>query len=262
MIAIASLFIVVSLALLVTRLAALALTATGVPTDVARFQARSAFTGVGFTTSESESIVGHPVRRRIVLLLMTVGNAGFVTIMATLVLSFTSSSGSGDALARLVLILGVLSILAYMTKTSFFENRITGLLRRALNRYTDLELRDFQHMMQLSGDYAVVELAVRAGDWVAGKSLAELELPDEGLLVLAVQGMDGGFLGAPRGQTIVDPGDTLVLYGRTSVVADIDTRPDSPRGDRAHEQAVAEQEEILLEAPEEQPPSTDNGRTE
>jgi len=248
MIAIASLFVVVALALLVTRLAALALTATGVPADVARFQARSAFTGVGFTTKEAETVVGHPVRRRIVLALMTVGNAGFVTIVATLVLSFSGASGSGDALARLALILAVLSGLAYLTKTSFFENRVTGLLRRALTRYSDLELRDFHQMMQLSGDYAVVELAVRDGDWVAGKSLAELELPDEGLLVLAVQGIDGGFAGAPRGQTVINPGDTLILYGRTSVVADIDSRPDSPSGDRAHQKAVVEHEEILSEA--------------
>ena len=258
MIAIASLFVVVALALLVTRLGALALTATGMPSDVARFQARSAFTGVGFTTSESETVVGHPLRRRIVMLLMVLGNAGFVTMMATLVLSFSGSSGSGDALARLGLILVVLSLLFYLTRTSFFENRITGLLRRALTRYSELELRDFHHMMQLSGDYAVVELAVREGDWVAGKNLAELELPNEGLLVLAVQSLDGGFSGAPRGQTVVHPGDTLILYGRTSVVADIDTRPDSPRGDQAHEQAVAEQEEILLEAQEEHPPSEDD----
>jgi hypothetical protein len=57
MIAIASLVIVVSLALLITRLAALAQAATGVAADVARFQARSAFTGVGFTTSVKPSSV-------------------------------------------------------------------------------------------------------------------------------------------------------------------------------------------------------------
>jgi len=34
--------------------------------EAAHFQARSALTGVGFTTSESELIVGHPARRRIV----------------------------------------------------------------------------------------------------------------------------------------------------------------------------------------------------
>ncbi len=124
---------------------------------------------------------------------------------------------------------------------------MTSWLRRVLNRYSDLELRDFHHMMQLSGDYAVVELAVQEGDWLAGKTLADMELPEEGVLVLAVLEPDGSFVGAPRGHHVVHPGASLTLYGRTTVVADLDQRPDSPRGDRAHRQAVAEQEEIMAE---------------
>ena len=48
--------------MLVTRVAARALTLTELSSEAARFQARSAFTGVGFTTSEAEGIVSHPVR--------------------------------------------------------------------------------------------------------------------------------------------------------------------------------------------------------
>ncbi|MFW5811085.1 MAG: hypothetical protein ACOCWY_05750 [Thermodesulfobacteriota bacterium] len=58
----------------------------------ARFQARSAFTGVGFTTSESEKMVNHPVRRRILLLLMLGGNAGIVTAMGSLIVSMINIS--------------------------------------------------------------------------------------------------------------------------------------------------------------------------
>lgn len=56
--------------------------------ESARFQARSALTGVGFTTSEAEDVVSHPVRRRIVGGLMMVGSAGLVTAAASLFLSF------------------------------------------------------------------------------------------------------------------------------------------------------------------------------
>ena len=105
MIAIATLFVVVMLALLVTRIATVALMATGVPYDVARFQARSAMTGVGFTTSESESIVNHPIRRRIVLTLMLLGNAGLVTIMASVILSFAGTEGGSESLKSLGIIL-------------------------------------------------------------------------------------------------------------------------------------------------------------
>ena len=86
--AIIALLFVLTLSLLVTRLATSALMLTGVSHQLARLQALSALTGVGFTTSESERIVDHPVRRRILILMMLVGNAGFVTEASTLVLSF------------------------------------------------------------------------------------------------------------------------------------------------------------------------------
>lgn len=60
MIAILSLLAVLIVSLLITRIATVALTLTGLPRELARFQARSAFTGVGFTTSETEKVVNHP----------------------------------------------------------------------------------------------------------------------------------------------------------------------------------------------------------
>ena len=62
--AIIAFVIVLTLSLLITRLATAALMLTGVSHQLARLQSLSALTGVGFTTSESESIVNHPVRRR------------------------------------------------------------------------------------------------------------------------------------------------------------------------------------------------------
>jgi hypothetical protein len=49
------------------RVATSALVMTGMARESARFQARSAFLGVGFTTGEAESVVDHPVRRRIAM---------------------------------------------------------------------------------------------------------------------------------------------------------------------------------------------------
>ncbi len=90
--AIVSLLVVILLSLLVTRVATIALTLTGLSEEVARFQARSAFTGCGFSTRESEQVVNHPVRRRIMLMLMLLGNAGIVTAVSSLVLAFVSAA--------------------------------------------------------------------------------------------------------------------------------------------------------------------------
>lgn len=89
-------FVVLSLSLIITRIATIALALTGLSEEAARFQARSAFTGTGFTTSEAEKVVNHPVRRRIIILLMVARSAGLVSIVISLVLSFGGSGAEQE----------------------------------------------------------------------------------------------------------------------------------------------------------------------
>ena len=131
MVALASVLIFTALSLLVTHVATVALTLTGLSRQLAQIQARSAFSGVGFTTTEAEQVVNHPVRRRIIMLLMLLGN--------------------------------------------------WGVCRR------------------------------------------------------------------PHGQSRIYEEDTLLLYGRESGLEELDYRPDTPGGDRAHKQTVAEQESVVHE---------------
>jgi hypothetical protein len=70
--AILSVIAVVLISLLINRFATVALSLTGMSREEARFQARAAMSGVGLTTSRADDIVGHPIRRRIVLWLMIV----------------------------------------------------------------------------------------------------------------------------------------------------------------------------------------------
>lgn len=103
--AIVSFLSVLGLSLLIARIATVALTLTGVSREIARFQARSALTGTGFTTTEAETIVGHPVRRRIVMYPMVLRNAGLVTAVSSFILSFTGAEDTAEG-ARRALIIG------------------------------------------------------------------------------------------------------------------------------------------------------------
>src|ERR1700759_5495767 len=104
--AIIALLLGLMFSLLVTRLATSALMLTGVSHQLARLQALSALTGVGFTTSESERIVDNPVRRRILILMMIGGNAGFVPEASTLILSFVGVTTRAEGLIRAGWLLG------------------------------------------------------------------------------------------------------------------------------------------------------------
>jgi len=109
--ALISVFVVRAISVILTRIGASALALTGLSREVARFQARSAFLGVGFTTSESETIVNHPVRRRITSALILLGNVGLLSAGASLVLSFARATGSQAAQRALALALGLAALL-------------------------------------------------------------------------------------------------------------------------------------------------------
>lgn len=251
MIAIVSLLVVLTLSILVTRIASVALTHTGLSRESAKFQARSAFTGVGFTTTESEKVVNHPIRRRILLLLMLLGNAGVVTAVSSLILSFVNLDGTGTLVWRIVLLVTGIVLLWTFASSRWVDQRISNLVSKALKRYTQLGIQDFAKLLHLAGDYQVTELQVKSGDWMAGKTLAELGLRNEGIMVLGLTRLDGRYIGAPDGGTAIDENDVLILYGRAGVLKDLDDRKPGFMGFVAHQQQVADQQKVARKEKEE-----------
>jgi hypothetical protein len=232
---------VLGLSLVVTRIATIALASTGLSWEAARFQARSAYTGTGFTTSEAEKVVDHPVRRRIIMLLMIARSAGIVSIVISLVLSFGGAAEGTARLLRLLWLLGGVGALWAAARSRHVKRWMNRWIQRALQRWTDLDARDYQSLLKLSGDYSVKELKVRKGDWVANKKLAQCRLSDEGVLVLGIYRDDGAYLGAPTRDSDIHAGDTLILYGRGNTLRELDRRRADATGDEAHNQSVKEQ---------------------
>ena len=245
MIAVVTLIVVLFLSLIVVRIAAEALTLTGISREAARFQARSAWTGTGFTTAEAEQVVGHPVRRRIVSLLMLLRSAGLVTAASTLMLSFVNVEARGDGFLRFAVLVGGLLALWLFARSAVVDRWMARVISGALKRYTEIDVRDYAGLLHLAGEYAVMELQVHEDSWLAQRTLAELGLPEEGVLVLGVVRQDGTYFGAPRGGTRLAPGDTVLLYGRSPILADLDRRPAD--GQAAHSTAVAEQRRVARE---------------
>lgn len=82
---------------------------------------------------------------------------------------------------------------------------------------------------------------IREGDWLAHRPLHECQLGDEGVLVLGIYRSDGSYVGAPSRQTEVESGDTLILYGRSDALRELDRRRAGASGEQAHAEAVDEQ---------------------
>jgi hypothetical protein len=243
--ALVSLLITIALSLLITRIATLALTMTGLSRDLAKFQSRSAFTGVGFTTQESEKIVSHPVRRRILMVLMLLGNAGVVTAISSLVLTFTGATGTTGQLFRFGAIALGLALIWVLSTSRWVNRTLSHLIDWALKHWVHLNVRDYASLLHLSGDYQVSEMQISPNDWLADKRLSELNLRQEGVMILGIQRGDGAYIGAPTGQTSLRVGDVLILYGRFHTLAELDSRRADITGEVAHQNAVAEQQRVV-----------------
>jgi hypothetical protein len=156
MLALLSLLSVLVISILVVRVATVALTLTGLSHELARFQARLALTGSGFTTSESESVVSHPVRRRIIMTLMLLGNAGIVTVVSSLILSFINREPAQGLTAalwfRVFVLIGGLVLLWWAAHSQWVDRWMSRVIMRALKRWTNLEIRDYAGLLRLASD--------------------------------------------------------------------------------------------------------------
>ncbi len=247
MIAVFSFVAVLIMSLTIVRIASVALQLTGLSRELARFQARSAWTGAGFTTAESEKVVGHPVRRRIIMLLMLMGNAGLLTMVVSLMATVAVEDQPGSTLWRILALSAGLLVFWFFATSKWIDRYMSRVIRWALGRWTKLEVRDYVGLLHLSKHYAVIEMTVQDGDWLADRSLAELKLSEEGVLVLGVEAKDGTYVGAPRGQTTLRVGDTILLYGRGERLKELDDRPAGWEGALSSVRARAEQQEIERE---------------
>lgn len=209
-----SIFVLLSFSVFVVRVAAVALRITGLSNASARFQALSAYTGTGFTTSEAESIVNYPLRRRIVSLLMIIGNLGLVTVLATLVASLVQTDGDVNSIVtQIVWLLAGLALLWILMLNRLADRLLCAGIARLLNALTFLGKRRFHRLLQLGQGRSVCEHSLPAE--FSGDTPARLKplLQQRGLILLALQTADGEWI-EPRGsRDKLRPNDRLILYG-------------------------------------------------
>jgi hypothetical protein len=178
---------------------------------------------------------------------MLLGNAGIVTAVSSLILSFSrvaeDGTFGGSVWFRILVLIAGMTALWAVAHSRWVDDGMSRVIKWALQRWTDLEVRDYASLLHLSGDYAVAEVMVQAGDWLADRSLAQLRLNDEGVLVLGVECVGGDYLGAPRGPVELQVGDTVILYGPRETLESLDRRAAGTAGNWEHFKTVDQQKQ-------------------
>lgn len=211
--------VAIVISLLIVRAGAVALMMTGMNFDKAKFQALSAFTGTGFTTREAERVVNNPRRRKIVIWLMILGNAGIVTVIVTATSSVTEMQGLQTGLNVLILFAGIVLISMIA--------RHTPIVRRweafAQMRLARLKIFDddttVDELLHITEGYGVVRVQLMENSALIGQTLSQINAGLEHSFVLGIE-RDKDWFPTPRLSRTLLADDYLIIYGKLDDLAD------------------------------------------
>ncbi|MBU0759599.1 MAG: hypothetical protein KKC66_04720 [Candidatus Omnitrophica bacterium] len=223
------LFIVILIvSFIVVRIGAIAFQLTGLEWSLAKFQALSCFTGTGFTTKEAELITGSPQRRSIASVLIVLGHAGLVTMIATFAntlrpntilpkfkLPFLHTMLPSSLLPWINLFGIVVSI--YIVYRIFTNTKIalklTNAIRAQIMKKRIIKPVSFSELMIATGGYGVSQIEVCKDSPLLDKTLIESDLRKHDITVLAIE-RKGEVIPNPEAGLRIVKGDNLICFGQ------------------------------------------------
>lgn len=114
---------------------------TGLKKEISRFQVISMMTGTGFTTGESELILGHPVRRKLATFLILFGAFSLAVIIS----SISNILLDGLKTYEILYIAGSVLIVFVILKLRGVQRVLAGLFKQKMKQVVsviDLPVRD------------------------------------------------------------------------------------------------------------------------
>lgn len=180
------LVIAIAISMVVVRIGATALELTGMPWDRAKFQALSAFSNAGFTTRESEEIVRHPLRRKIVTYLIVLGNAGLVTVIGSVAGSVIEPQPI-HVLGRVAAMAAVVAALFWLARRPPVARRLRERVRRWIARRYAIEMWSAEELLHLDHGYELTRFDLSPDSPAIGHTLRQLKLRQNAVQVLAVE---------------------------------------------------------------------------
>ena len=220
--------IIVIVSITVVRIGAVAFELTGLDWTVAKFQALSCFTSTGFTTKESELIVKSQQRRKIATILMIIGHAGLVSLIATFVNSMRPSQlvhkvfqpiihldnmPTLSVLINIVIIaLACWLILSLFSRTKF-SKKLTKVIQNFFIKKDFISRIYVQDLVISAGGFGIINIEVTKNSMLYHLSLADTVKQYPHMKILAIE----------RGRNIITNltddtrmllGDNIISYGK------------------------------------------------
>ena len=223
------LFIIVVIAsFIIVRIGAIAFQLTGLEWSLAKFQSLSCFSGTGFTTREAELVTGHPQRRRIATVLIVLGNAGFITMIATGLSALNPENTLLGWLAKSFLPflplwsvrwvnMGVIAIAVFAVYKVFtnkkFTKKITDYFKKIILKKELFKPATFEELLMLADGFGISKINIKTNDRLIEKTLGQSALRQNNITVLAIVRNDETIPNPPA-ETKIRAGDELISFGQ------------------------------------------------
>ncbi|MEK0315126.1 TrkA C-terminal domain-containing protein [Cohnella sp. 56] len=206
-------FIYMLIVFLVIEISAILMRSTGLDHAIARFQVISLLTSTGFTTKESELILGHPVRRRIGIFLILFGAfslAVIISCISTILAPDFHLFPLSLAAGGLLVVYAAMRIPAIGKR---LENKLSGAFRQAFAIH---ELA-IQEVLYLQDEDTFIDIPIGESSAAIGRTVKELcdRLPDVNILLIK---RGTHMIRDRRMDTPLEAGDILYVYGGLSQI--------------------------------------------
>ena len=211
--------LVVVFFIFVVKIASVALNMTGLDERKAFFQALSAITGTGFTTRDSELIVNHEIRRRIIMVLMILGNAGLVSVITTLTFSFMKGSFAPVLINTSLTLIVTIFVVQFLRRRGF-TRKFTKKIQERLMQSSGFTKRPVEEIMRLAEGYGIAEVTLNEDCSDIGKTLFDSSFRQRDILILAIE-RGAKVIPAPHATDDLKLNDTLICYGKLDNIAKI-----------------------------------------
>ena len=203
--------------LLILWIGSIALESTGLERSRARFQALSALSGTGFTTSQAEAIVEHPKRRRIATYLIFIGNTGIIALLL-LVIIYARDGISTPSTSAIIITVVILLAIGLSIWLGLIDRITNGVLKLSGKEQSVTGITG--KIIYQAGDHAVVRLHIGKKSELAGRIVSDTGIAKSGIRILALE-RDSTVISPPSPSERLSANDSLLCYGKLATVTEV-----------------------------------------
>lgn len=189
---------------------------TGLKVEVSRFQVISMMTGTGFTTGESELILGHPIRRKLATFLILFGAFSLAVVIS----SISQFLSNGLRMVEIITSAGVVIVLYTILKLGRVQQLLSGVFNRELKQNVELADLPVRDVFLKNKEDVLINLHLYQDSQLAGLTLNRVVENHDDLDFVVVWIQRGDVvIRKSLYETTFHEGDQLLLFGKESVIS-------------------------------------------